>query len=481
MLLASFLFFFVGITCAVGFTAVRRRRRSEQDYFLASQSVSPYVLAFSGSASKFSGFMFAGYMGLAYAGGTSVLWLGLGLVVGGLTAYLMIVHRLQAMNHGGWALSLGELITFQDGENRVWLRRFIGLLTLFFLSFYAAAQLKAGGKALEVALDQPLYVGILLSTAVIIFYCWAGGIRASIWTDTAQIIIMTGSLLLVLIVATIEQGGIAGMYEAFLASAPAGSDQTSLFPQNLSFGGYGGLFLFFLGTLGFGFCSIGQPHVLVRVMALPDAIATKKFFITSCIFDTLFLSLAALVGLSTRVILQDAGSFDPELSLFLSAKEMLPAVAVGLVLAGAFSSTLSTADSQVISCSASLMRDLPEPPRESLLLAKAGTVGMALLATVIALWAEKNIYMLVVFSFTGLGASIGVLLLLRLFNISIPSWGAFLVALAGGGTVVVWTLSGMKTYLNESIPALAAAFLVFLIVKLLTHNRTHNHLSVEQD
>ncbi len=107
------------------------------------------------------------------------------LLLGHFLVYALTVYHLQYMNSSGWALSIGELLTFWNGENRVLLRRFIGLLTLFFLSFYAAAQLKAGGMALEVALGQPLYVGILLSTAIILFYCWSGGIRASIWTDSS--------------------------------------------------------------------------------------------------------------------------------------------------------------------------------------------------------------------------------------------------------------------------------------------------------
>lgn len=407
-------------------------------------------------------------MGVAYASGAVVIWLGLGLALGSIVGNFLIIRRLQETNHSGWALSLGELITFQDGENRVWLRRFIGVITLFFLSIYAAAQLKAGGKALEVALGQPLYVGILLSTVVIIFYCWAGGIRASIWTDTAQIVIMTASLVLILVIAVAQQGGVMAMYEAFIATAGVDSNASSFLPQSLFLGGYKGFLLHFLGSFGFGICVIGQPHVLVRAMALSSSGDTRKFFITTSIFDLLFLLLAALVGLSTRVIMQNHGSFDPELALFLSANALLPPIAVGFVLAGAFSSTLSTADSQVISCSAALMRDLPEPPQESLKLAKAATVGIALLAAFISLWADKNIFSLVAFAFAGLGASIGSLLLLRIFKVSIPSWGGFLIAIAGGGTVIIWTLSGMKSYIHESIPALFAALLVFLLVKLIT-------------
>ncbi len=467
VVLFSFLLFFLGGTLLVGLMAQRRGERSEGDYYLASQRVSPYALALSASASKLSGFMFAGFMGKSYVIGTGIIWFGLGLIVGSVLVYSLAVARIQFSNRGGWALSLGELITFQEGENRVWLRRFIGCISLFFLTIYAAAQLKAGGMALQVAIDQPLYIGILLGAAVILFYCWSGGIRASTWTDVLQTIFMLGSLLLLLVVAVIKEGGISELYEAFMATAPQGSEETALFPQNLSsVGGYFGVLLFFLGGFGFGCASIGQPHGVVRMMALQDSVAaTRKFLATICIFETVFLTTAVLVGLSTRVVLQDAGDFHAELSLFLSAKELLPAMAVGFILAGVFSATLSSADSQIISCSSSLVRDLPEPPRASLALAKASTIAIVLLATAAALWLGGDIFSLVSFAATGLSASIGSLLVLRLFNLAIPEWGAILVSLAGGATVVLWHFSELRAYLNEGVPGLVAAFLVFLLIR----------------
>lgn len=474
MVFASFVFFLLGISSVIGFLASRKSQKSEADYFLAGQNVSPYTLAFSSCASKYSGFFFAGFMGAAYTSGTLVIWLAMGLLLGHFLTYGFIVSRIQHINSGGWALSIAELISFWHGENRVWLRRLIGLLTLFFLSFYAAAQLKAGGKALGVALGQPLYVGVFLSTVIILFYCWSGGIRASIWTDVAQIIAMTLSMLLILVITVIREGGIINLFNSFIATAP-GTDQVALIPQNLSIGGMPGWLLFFLGSLAFGVCTIGQPHIIIRAMAIQKPEDTKKFIFTNYILETIFVVISIMVGLSTRVILKDASSFDAELSLFLSAMQMLPGVLVGFILAGAFSSTLSTADSQILSCSASLMRDFPEPPNESLIMAKVGTVGIALLATIIALFGGGTIFSLVIFAFSGLGASIGSVLVLRLFNCSISEWGAIAVALTGGGTVVVWRLLELRDYIHESFPGFVMAFLVYLIIRGLTKVFAEKH------
>lgn len=469
MILASFIIFSVGLSLVIGLFASRKSHKTEQDYFLAGQTISPYILALSSAASKFSGFMFAGFMGLAYSQGIKAVWFGLGLITGHFLSYAFTVTRLQKMNEGGWALSIAELITFWNGENRVLLRRFIGLLTLFFLAIYAAAQLKAGGKALEVALEQPAYVGILLSTVVILFYCWSGGIRASIWTDTAQVLIMCVSLLLILIMAINNEGGFGHFYSSFLATAPPGSDQVALIPKNLSTGGIEGLGLYLLGCISLGVATIGQPHILIRPMALQSPRDTKKFIVTNYLFEIFFIALVILVGLSTRIILQGMGSsFDPELSLFITATKLLPPVAIGFILAGAFSSTLSTADSQIISCSASLLRDLPEPPKDSLLLAKIGTVIITVIATVTALFAQKNIFTLVTFAFAGLGASIGSLLVLRLAQSKISELGALLVALAGGTTVILWEIFQLKPYINSAFPGFTMAFITYLVFTLLS-------------
>ncbi len=111
------------------------------------------------------------------------------------------------------------------------------------------------------------------------------------------------------------------------------------------------------------------------------------------------------------------------------------------------------------------MRDLPEPPKQSLFQAKVGTVSVAFVATLLALFAEQNIFSLVAFAYAGLGASIGSVLVLRLLNDSISEWGAFLVALVGGTTVIAWNMLGLNSYINESVPGFSAALLVYLSFK----------------
>ena len=464
MTLFVFLFFTIGVTGLIGFLAAKKSQKSGEDYFLASQGMSPYLLAFSSSASKYSGFMFIGLMSVAYTSGTAVIWLAAGILFGYLLVYAPVVIKLQKINTGGWALSIGELVTFWQGENRIWTRRLIGGLTLFFFTIYAAAQLRSGGKILQSFFDQPAYIGILLSSIIILFYCWSGGIRASIWTDCFQSLTMVVSLILIIATMVIKAGGVTPLITQFIEIGQPGSPEVTLIPQNLSIGGPSGFILFLLGSLSIGICALGNPHIVIRAMSLKTAKDAQKFIITNYLFELLFVPLFVIVGLLTRVILVDTNVTDSELSLIWSAEKILSPITLGIFISGFFSSALSTADSQIISCSSSLVRDLPEPPKDSFMLAKIGTVFITVLATLVAIFAKGSIFSLVIFAYSGLGVSIGSILILRLLNLNLPEWGVILMSLSGFATVIIWTQLGLNSMVNQSLPGWIVTFLIFIAV-----------------
>ena len=103
---------------------------------------------------------------------------------------------------------------------------------------------------------------------------------------------------------------------------------------------------------------VGQPHILVRTMAQDAVENMQKARRIYVVWNLLFAAAAILVGLAARAWLDPATIGDAELALPLLAKELLPAVLVGLVLAGLFAATMSTADSQVLASSAALTQDL---------------------------------------------------------------------------------------------------------------------------
>jgi len=269
-------------------------------------------------------------------------------------------------------------------------------------------------------------VGIVIGALIVGLYCLFGGIRASIWTDAMQSVVMLGSMSVLLFVAMSQTGGFSGLWSSLAAIDP---QLTNPIPPNLKFGF--AIYLVSWITAGIGVC--GQPHVMVRAMAIdkPEHIGlARRVYV---VWYSLFSAAAIAVGLASRVLLSSSSEFDAELALPLLSSELLPPVLVAFVLAGLFASTMSTADSQILSCSAALTQDLFPRWRQSYTMAKLGTVLMTAIVLVIAVAGSGSVFFLVVLAWSALASTLGPLLVVRAFRWPVDTWTALGMILAGLG------------------------------------------------
>lgn len=166
-----------------------------------------------------------------------------------------------------------------------------------------------------------------------------------------------------------------------------------------------------------GFGAVGQPHILVRAMAIDSAENVALARNIKFVCGQMNSATAFGVGLTARALLPDLmTSSDPELALPYLSMELLPAVMVGLMLAGLFSAAISTADSQILSCSAALSQDLIPTKANSYRMAKIATLVVTAIVLVIALTGDNNVFALVIFSWSILACGLGPLLVLRVWQ-----------------------------------------------------------------
>ncbi len=200
---------------------------------------------------------------------------------------------------------------------------------------------------------------------------------------------------------------------------------------------------FFIGWIVAGFGVVGQPQILVRGMAIDSAehIGFARNLKTAL---GLVNSLAAMgIGLTARVIMPDLmTSGDPELALPYLSLELLPVALVGLMLAGLFSATISTADSQILSCSAALTQDIFTHVNKSYRWAKIGTLTVTAVILAIALAVGNNVFALVTFSWSALAAGLGPLLILavRQQSVSLPTAIAMMIVGIATALVLIPTI-----------------------------------------
>jgi Na+/proline symporter len=453
----SFLFFML-LFAGVGMASIRVKKDTTDDYLVAGRGMNPALAALSAVSTWNSGYMFIGFIGFMWMMGYSAIWISLVSTIGQLIAWIWLYRHIQNEGKKRNIRSLSSLVANVKGAPEA---KFAAFFSVIFLLIYAGAQLSSGGKALFAMLDWHESIGILIGFVLVVAYCYAGGIRASIWTDAAQSCVMIIGSTLLCWVALDEVGGFSGMHESLKSIDPA---LTSITPPGLEMGISLWIFAFFLGGLGVA----GQPQVVSRIMTLETDEDRKKACIWFFLWQTPFLILMIIIGLTSRVIFPDAGTFDPELALPMLAMDVLGPFFVGLILASIFAATMSTADSQVLACTAAITDDIFPEWSTDHKKAKITTVIMAVFATAIslgALWSGNNsVFSLVVLAVYGLGGMFVPLLIVRFSGYEPSSKHSIIMMASALIAVVIWRIFGLNVHIFESVPGMGAAFIAHFVM-----------------
>lgn len=470
-IIISFLIF-LGLFIVIGLASKLKAQETSMDYLLASHSIKPWLVSLSAVATNNSGYMFIGMIGYTYTVGIALMWLAIGWIIGDFIASSFIHRSIRVNTVSHHVLSYPSLIAAWQGHIKPMVRRLAALITVIFLGSYAAAQLNAGSKALHVLFDWHYSVGSILGAGIVVVYCYAGGIRASIWTDVAQSFVMVLAMAMMCILSFMHIGSFAEVMTDLNEISPT---YFQLFSNDLMFGPWIGPILFVIGWLFAGFGVVGQPHIMVRFMSMekPNQIQRVRFYYYS--WYILFFALTIFAGICARLLIKDT-NFDAELALPLLAIKLFPGPIVGLVLAGLFAATMSTADSQILSCAASITKDFVKM-KDAYWVNKLATIGVTLLALIIALSGSKSVFALVVFSWSVLGASFAPILTLLALKKTISSNVMILMMLSGLCTVLIWSQFEIANTMYSIAPGILIGFIVYGLSTLSTSSASQEQAS----
>lgn len=390
MILLGFLGTMV-VFLGVGLLSMRQSKAEVSDYLLAGRNISPTAAGLSAVASNNSGFMFIGAIGFTYTYGLSAFWLLFAWILGDYCSWLIVHKKLREQSEERNSQSISGYLSHNGETNQRSVQLFLGVLTAVFLTMYAAAQLKAGGKALEGTLGWNGDTGILMGMGMVALYSFAGGIRASIWTDVAQSIVMLLAMGVLVVVCHIN---VLSISELPTSLQTIDANLMTWTPVDASLG----LLPYALGWFFAGFGGIGQPHIIVRAMTVREATditVMKRVYFSWYLIFSLF---TFLVGLYARVYFDghDGLLFDKETALPMLSTELLSPFLVGVILAAMFAATMSTADSQVLASSASITQDIaPTKEEDSYIRSKIVTLCVVLVSGLVAFTGPDSVFVLV--------------------------------------------------------------------------------------
>jgi len=441
---------------------------SQLDFLLAGRRLGPWVTAFSERASGESAWLLLGLPGAAIAVGYGEVWAVIGIISGIILSWFLIAERLRAETEQYQALTIPDYLQKKFNDTSGIIKTYSSIIIAVFFTFYVSAQFHGSGKILNTIFDiEPLY-GISLSAIVIIVYTIMGGLLAVAWTDLVQGILMIGTLVILPIVGLIELSSFDVPIKELIMSA--NPQKSALIPSGLT---AFATFSVIVGGLSWGLGYFGQPHLLIRYMAIRSVEEVKKARIIAALWAIPGISGAFLIGVVGMGYFGEdffVGK-DVENVMPMLAEALLPAWLAGLLISGAVAAMMSTADSQLLVSTSAIGEDLGvkvSKKDDKLLNSRIITILLGIFAYLVAMyseWSGKTIFSIVSFAWSGLGSSFGPALLLALWWKSITRKGVIAGLFTGSIVTIIW---GSNPYLQDIITerfiSFALAFLAIIIV-----------------
>ena len=462
MILFSFCLFLFLFTL-IGSLSVLKKKNTSLDYLLANQEIKPWLAATSAIATSNSGYMFIGQIGFTYVYGLQSVWLMFGLIFGDFISSLFVHKNLRKKSQELKVVSFANLVSKWQGTNYKYVQLISGLIILIFLSTYAAAQLNAGSKSMHVLFGLDYRLGAIIGGVIVLLYCFSGGIRASIWTDVAQSLVMIIAMFLMVIFGIKELGGFSNFINQLYKVSP---DYMKWFPTTNFSEFFLAPYMFILGWFFSGLGVIGQPHVMVRFMTIDktkNVPKTRGYYYTWYI---LFYSLTILAAFVARLLIPETNGIDPEIALPTLALNLLPEFFVGLVLAGIFAATMSTADSQILACTASITNDLLLNKKNNYLINKLVTLIVTVFVVTIAINDNKNVFNLVLMSWSTLACCFSPLLIIYSLKQKISEFVSLIMMVIPFITLLLWRYYGLNEFIYEVAPGISSGILIFIIFNI---------------
>jgi len=443
------------------FVAVRtyKKQHSQTDFVMGARSMNYCLTALAAHASDMSSYLFMGYPAMVYLLGVHQSWAGIGLWVFMLLNWQLIAPKVRVATEQYNSLTFSSFFENRLADISGVIHIFTAIMLFVFYTIYISAAHVTMGYVLNTLFGIPYLWSVILGIFIVIPYVFIGGYLTLAWIDLFQGIFLMLVIVFVPLWILPQVGGFSGIWQALSNQGLS----TSLIPD---FSAKTLAEIFFL-TVGWGLGYFGQPHIITKFMGIKNVSEIGKSKLVGMTWMFFALSAATLVGLIGVPFFK--GTLTIEAEVFIQmVRQTFPPFVVGFFLCAVFAATINAMSSMVLVLTSSLSEDIYKrvfrkkaSPKELLLVSRFGVIFVSLIAFIIAMARISTIYGLVLYAWSGLGASFGPLLLLCLYMKDINKYGAWTGIILGGTISALWPL--LNPYLPFDIPSLPPAFLISIL------------------
>ena len=329
-----------------------RKQKSLSQYILGDRSLGPWLTSLSAEASDMSGWMLMGLPGYAYLHGLSAFWTASGLILGTWANWVLTAKRLRTYTEiADNSLTIPDYLSNRFKDKKNILRFICAIFIMIFFIIYTSSGFVAAGKLFNTIFNIPYTTALLIGTFVVVFYTFLGGFGAVALTDFVQGTMMFFTVLYVPVAATFALGGPTPTWHAL---AKEGSDFFSLLPPSSS--GMANLILF-LSCAGWGLGYFGQPHILVRFMAIGNPDDLKKSTRIAMVWVIISLMAAIAMGIIGKAFLTTPlENANAERVFIIMSQQLSTPFFTGIIWSAILAAIMSTASSQLLVTASAVTR-----------------------------------------------------------------------------------------------------------------------------
>lgn len=459
---------YLGLMMSIGIY-YSRQQKNLSSYILGDRKMGPWLTSMSAEASDMSGWMLMGLPGYAYLNGFSSVWTGIGLIVGTWANWVLISKRLRNYTEvANNSLTIPDYLSNRFEESKNGLRLICAIFIILFFIIYTSSGFVAAGKLFNTILGIPYFESLLIGAFVVVFYTFLGGFSAVALTDFIQGTMMFFTVIYVPVAASIALGGPVPTFDLL---SQQGSDYFSFMPDS---SGTAALLVMMISSLGWGLGYFGQPHILVKFMAISDAKDLKKSTRIAMTWVLLSLMFSIAIGIVGKAYLSTPlENANAERVFILMAESLSTPFITGIIWSAILAAIMSTSSSQLLVTSSAVSRDLfqaflSKDASQKTLIRVSRLSVLFVSAVAVYLGSDPNSYIfsIVSYAWAGFGACFGGTVLLSLYWKRMTLKGAYAGVITGGLTVLIWKQFAWFG-LYELVPGFLFSVIAIITVSLL--------------
>lgn len=442
---------YFSVVLCIGISSYSKKQRSD-DFIIGSRSLNYWVTALAAHASDMSSWLFMAYPAMIFTFGLQKAWIAVGLTVCMYLNWHFVARRVRVATEKSGTLTFFSYLGERFVDTKGTLRLVTALICFVFYTVYIAVGLIGLGLVIETLFGLSYNWAVFSSILIALPYVLIGGYVTLAWIDLFQGLFLLGIILFVPCVLLSDVGG----WQAIVQAGTLKGISLSLVPDmSLS-----SVWQVVAVMLGWGLGYFGQPTIITKFMGIKDPDEIVKSKRIGMAWMVLSLAGATCCGLVAMAFFSD-GLVNPEMAFISLVQESFHPFLIGLILCAVIAASINVMCSQILVLCSTFTEDIykrimrPHASSSELLqVSRVGAVVISLVAFVIAYYKVSTIYTLVLYAWSGLGASFGPILIYSLYSKRTNSSIAWAGILGGSITTALWPL------LDVGIDPIIVGFLV---------------------